>query len=146
MSSTEDSFHLGVKALIRNGEGKVLLLERENRAKQTYWDLPGGRMHRGESELETLRREVAEEVGFHGLGTAIGRHLHLTNIRIPCGDSDVGLIISVYTFDTRYAFTPQLSDEHSDFRWFEVADAIRLLQTTYPRELIDTFGTLAAVP
>lgn len=43
---SEDIFHLGIKALIRNNDGKILLLQvnpQKLRGKQTdYWDLPGG--------------------------------------------------------------------------------------------------------
>ncbi len=47
------------KALIEKG-GKILL------AKGTgdeLWDLPGGRIHRGEKPDQALKREIKEEVG-----------------------------------------------------------------------------------
>jgi 8-oxo-dGTP pyrophosphatase MutT (NUDIX family) len=137
MNSREDSFHLGVKALIRNREGKVLLLEKERRSKQTYWDLPGGRLQRGETALEALQREVEEEVGLKEINGAISLSMHLTNIRIPSRDADVGLIISVYTFDVFFEFTPELSDEHINFGWFDVFEAIGYLESQYPPELIN---------
>jgi len=54
----EDCFHLGVKVLLYDSEGRVLLLK-----KGPYWDLPGGRLQKGETLMETLQREVEEETG-----------------------------------------------------------------------------------
>ena len=64
----EECYHLRIKAIIRNKEGEILLLQ-VNKAtlKQytgsSYWDLPGGRVQRGEKVEETLRRELFEETG-----------------------------------------------------------------------------------
>ena len=42
----------------------MLLLERHHPSKKMYWDIPGGRVEKGESLIETLMREVKEETGF----------------------------------------------------------------------------------
>ncbi len=48
---SEDIFHLGIKALIRNSEDMILLLQVNPKAldgpKRDYWDLPGGRVQKG---------------------------------------------------------------------------------------------------
>lgn len=46
----EDHFHVGVKALIINPEGQMLLLLAKQPAK-VFWDLPGGRMCKGEDSF-----------------------------------------------------------------------------------------------
>ena len=69
-----DAFHVGVKALIFNAEGEVLLLERDHPIKQIYWDLPGGRLHKGESFMDTLVREVKEETGLDLLVFVVSIH------------------------------------------------------------------------
>lgn len=57
---------VGVKALLRNKEGKYLLL---HRIKEKYpevtnlWDIPGGRIDPGTPLMENLSREVKEETG-----------------------------------------------------------------------------------
>ena len=50
-----------VGALVR--EGRVLLVHRrpDKRAYPDMWDLPGGLIERGESELGALTRELHEE-------------------------------------------------------------------------------------
>lgn len=50
------------KALIEH-EGKILLVQYpEGDAVAEMWDMPGGRLHEGESPLEGLKREVREEI------------------------------------------------------------------------------------
>lgn len=44
-------------------EGSLLFLRRKNNPAIGQWWFPGGRIHRGESFDETLRREVKEETG-----------------------------------------------------------------------------------
>lgn len=55
---------VGVKAFLKNKEGKYLLLKRLSEKYPDVsgaWDIPGGRIHPGISLLENLRREVKEE-------------------------------------------------------------------------------------
>lgn len=49
IKAKEDTFHLGVKAIFRNPNKEMLLLERRSNFNQNYWDLPGGRLQKGES-------------------------------------------------------------------------------------------------
>jgi ADP-ribose pyrophosphatase YjhB (NUDIX family) len=52
---------LRVSALLQRG-GKILLCRHEKAGRQ-YWLLPGGGVHGGETLVNALRRELAEEVG-----------------------------------------------------------------------------------
>ena len=56
----EDTFQIAVKALHFNAEGKLLLLKSDTDGE---WDLPGGRIHHGESFADALQRECQEELG-----------------------------------------------------------------------------------
>ena len=51
----------GVYAIIQNGKGEYLL---QYYKKPNYYWLPGGGVDEGESELECLKRELAEETGY----------------------------------------------------------------------------------
>ena len=50
------------KAIIRDSEGKILILRiTNNQGGQGNWDLPGGTIEKGENRNDTLKREVFEE-------------------------------------------------------------------------------------
>jgi 8-oxo-dGTP pyrophosphatase MutT (NUDIX family) len=64
---------LGVRGLVRDGEGRVLLL------KHTYtsgWHMPGGGIERGETGEEALAREMVEEAGVELVGRPRLRSIH----------------------------------------------------------------------
>jgi len=50
----------GVRALIINGEGEILL---QHRSDTGSWGLPGGSVELGETAIDALTREVLEETG-----------------------------------------------------------------------------------
>ena len=55
---------VGVKAFLRNEEGKYLLVKRNTEKYQTVqglWDIVGGRIEPGTGLFENLKREVKEE-------------------------------------------------------------------------------------
>ncbi len=66
---TEDTIILqvGVKVLIKNSEGRYLLLKRSlvtyPETQGNQWDIPGGRITTGTTLYENLKREVHEETG-----------------------------------------------------------------------------------
>ncbi len=57
------------KAIIEHG-GKVLLCRTRN---VKTWDLPGGRLHKGETPAEGLQREIREEIGVE---VEVGEAIH----------------------------------------------------------------------
>ncbi len=63
----------GVKCLISHGD-QILLV------RHTYgsraWDVPGGRMRRGELPLQAARREMHEELGIDGADWSPASEIH----------------------------------------------------------------------
>ena len=49
---------VAVKAVIKNNEGKYLIVRQDDR-----WQAVGGRLEKGEKLEEGLRREIEEETG-----------------------------------------------------------------------------------
>lgn len=135
--SSEDVFHLGVKALIRNQEGEVLLLQ-VNPVKlngKDYWDLPGGRVQKGGSIEDTLKREVLEETGIDEITNIKPVSMVLSNIRIPIGGNEsVGLILGVYACTVSDDAEVVLSDEHIAYKWYSHQQAAELLRVKYPND------------
>lgn len=145
-STTEDSFHLGIKALVRNQQGRVLLLQ-VNPAKlsgdrKSYWDLPGGRIQKGHTVLDTLRREVEEETGVKEVRDVHQIGMVLSNIRIPIGEDSVGLILSIYKCSIPKNAEIIISDEHIGSEWFSPKQAAELLMMKYPADFCKQIANL----
>ena len=143
--NSEDVFHLGTKALIRDQEGKVLLMQVNpaelNGGRKDYWDLPGGRVQKGDSVEDTLKREVLEETGIVEITNIQPVSMMLSNLRIPTGnDESVGLILSVYACTVPNNTVIALSEEHIAYDWFTPKEAAGLLQVKYPVEFCETIG------
>ena len=140
----EDSYHLGIKGLIRDAKGKILLLQ-VNPAKlngKNYWDLPGGRVQQGDSVEETLQREIAEEIGVTELTSIKPLAMVLSNIRIPVGDGSVGLILGIYQCSIAPTSDIIISDEHIASGWFEPAKAAELLKEKYPKDFCEAIAAI----
>src|SRR5437764_913739 len=142
----EDVFHLGIKAVLLNEEGKILLLQvnpEKLKGKNTdYWDLPGGRVQKGEAIIDTLRREVEEETGIADIGDPAEIGMVVANIRIPLNDHEsAGLILNMYSC-TLHNQTITLSDEHIAYDWFTPIKAAELLQVKYPDKFCKSIANI----
>lgn len=114
---------VGVKVLLKNKEGKFLLVRRNPEKYPdvgSEWDIVGGRIEPGSKLIDNLKREVMEEVS-----------LELK--------SEVKLIMAQDILRTekhvvRLTFTgeiegePKVSEEHLEAKWFS-ADEIKNLPT-----------------
>lgn len=146
----EDVFHLGIKALIRNKAGKILLLQVNLekltiRDKGAYWDIPGGRIHRGSTVEETLRREIEEETGITNVTSIKPLTMVMGNIRIPLKDgTDLGLILAINecTIPEDSENSIVISDEHIAYNWFEPIEAAKLLEVKYPKQFTEIVANL----
>jgi 8-oxo-dGTP diphosphatase len=132
-------FNVGIKGLIENLEGKVLLLKADvskHRGNTTpYWDIPGGRIEEGQSVLEVLRREIEEETGVKELkAEAEFFHAVVSNHEIPFEDKMLGLILMVYKVKIPENSKIRLSKEHVDFEWVDKKEAAKRLAHKYPAE------------
>jgi len=55
-------FRAGVGAVVRDGDGSILVLRRKG-VRHGAWQLPQGGIDAGETPLEAVRRELREETG-----------------------------------------------------------------------------------
>jgi len=105
-------------ALIENGA--VLLVHRRptRRAYPDLWDLPGGHVEAGESELQALAREIREELGVHIVAESSSR----------LGDFDAGngedaVHVGVWQVgDWVGTPTNRAPDEHDDIAWVGISE------------------------
>jgi colanic acid biosynthesis protein WcaH len=90
-------------------EGKFLLLKRNNPPVKGEWWLPGGRIKKGETFEEAVKREVREETG---LECRVIRQLGVINHTFP----EVH-VVSVFYLVESDSPEVKLNKEHSEYRW-----------------------------
>lgn len=107
-----------VGALIR--DGRVLLAHRrpDKRAYPNVWDLPGGLMEAGESELDALARELDEELGVQIVTGSASRLCRVT--AGPAGEPAVRSAWVVRDWQGTPANVAP--EEHDDIEWFIVEE------------------------
>ena len=105
-------------ALVRDGH--VLLVHRrpDKRANPDVWDVPGGVMEAGESELQALARELHEELGVR-ITESGTTHLGRKAFRF----ADDRVLLSTWLV-RKWDGTPTnvAPEEHDDLRWFDLRD------------------------
>lgn len=134
----EKLFQVGVKGLIMNSEGKVLVLDSGDwhlKHQSRHWDIPGGRIQEGDGIYETLVREIDEETGIKDVTEAELLTTVVSNFKdIPIGGHKVGLILMVYKVKIPEKSNIVLSNEHSGFEWVSTKEAGKRLAYKYPPE------------
>jgi 8-oxo-dGTP pyrophosphatase MutT (NUDIX family) len=105
---------VGVKVLLKNPDGKYLLLKRnpdKYKNVKGNWDIIGGRINPGTALLENLFREVKEETSFE-----------LTDNPTLIAAQDILTMderhIVRLTYTANIEGEPILSDESIDYNWF----------------------------
>ncbi len=120
-----------VGALVVTGGDEPRLLLGKRAAGRAYypgvWDVPGGHREPGETDEQTLVRELEEELGV--TPTAWWPLAELREEGAADGDA---LVLRVYAV-TAWAGTPRnrLPDEHDAIGWFTLAEA-RALDLAHP--------------
>ena len=122
-------------AVIRDDEGRLLLVKRGHEPGAGLWSLPGGRIEPGETDAEALVREMHEETGLEiEPGPLLGA------VRRPAGDGDVLDIRDYAAIVTGGTLIP--GDDAADARWVSAADLGSLAITEGLVEALTDWGVL----
>lgn len=135
--SKEKLFQVGVKALIENESGKILLLDSGDwhlKHQERHWDIPGGRIKEGHSALDTLKREVEEETGFTQVLDPSFFTAVISNFEFKAEGHNVGLLLMIYRVGVPPNINVVLSEEHSGYEWVDRKEAAKRLAYKYPSE------------
>lgn len=126
----EKKFGVATKAIIKNEEGKFLVLFKSETEdiNPNEIDIPGGRMKFGENPEESLKREVLEEIGINieiekpsRVWGFVKNDLHL-----------VGITFLAKYIDGEF----KLSGEHTRYEWKDRRD---ILNGEHPQWIKEEF-------
>lgn len=128
---SEQLFHVGIKAIAQNGQGEVLLVGARAQTKGAKrLDLPGGRMEPNETLLQTLDRELREEVGLSYIGEPRQIAATLSTIQIPDPQGARALLLVVYSV-TLSSGPIVLGNEEETYLWLKPHEASKALRSKY---------------
>lgn len=119
--NTEIKLQVGVKIVLKDNEGKYLVL---CRSAEKYpevgaqWDIVGGRINTGLSLMENLSREVKEETGLD-----LAREPKLITAQ-DIIKTDKHVVRLTYVGAASGVVT--LSDEHSEYRWLSMDELLTI--------------------
>lgn len=112
------TLQVGVKILLKNKEGKFLLVRRNPKKypeTEPSWDIVGGRINTGMSLIDNLRREVEEET-----------KLTITSEPVLVAAQDIlrvpGRHVVRLTYQGTTEGTPKLDSENLEYGWFSKED------------------------
>jgi 8-oxo-dGTP pyrophosphatase MutT (NUDIX family) len=111
--------HEALVGVVRAGEILVLY-----RAKDCFWHLVAGGLETGETAQVAAARELWEETGLRADPRPQGWSFTYDEIRVD-----------VFAVDAPPGWEPTLNEEHTDYRWARLEDALALLHYPEPREL-----------
>lgn len=111
------TFYIGIKGLIVQNSKALLLNRKKNNS--IIWDLPGGRMEKGEDENKTLLRELKEEIPTI---QQIKIEKFLNTYKLPRVLSDGhGLFMLIYKVEAQFP-SIELSKEHNGYMWVGIEE------------------------
>jgi 8-oxo-dGTP diphosphatase len=123
---TEKPFSFSIKVVIRDSQGRILLIRRSasSHGNPGKWEFPGGKADPGESFDKALLREVDEETGLHiRLQHVVGA----TEMELP--ERKIAYLLMDASLESG---TVRLSDEHEAFEWVSSSGLL-------PRDMVPQF-------
>ena len=134
-------YQVGVKALVTDSEGKILLIKAAKGFHDAHWDLPGGRIEDNQTPEEALKREIEEEIGVKSVENITFHSGCISNFEMHFDElGTVGLVLMAYEVTIPEGAVVVLSDEHTDYEWVNRSELTERLKEKYPPEF--TVGLL----
>lgn len=118
-----NNFIVLVTGVVRNKKGQILLIKRSkaNKTFRGFWQLPEGKMEFGEQPVETLKREIKEELGCQLISTK-PKAVKTSVVKFQETFYHVLRIV----LEVKCKGKLKLSKEHDVYQWTSVKKAINL--------------------
>ncbi len=118
-----------VAGIILNEEGKILLTKRaEGQSRALLWEFPGGKVEPGETDQESLKRELEEELC---LEVEVLEHLVTVHHSYP------DLSIELVCYLCRTGRSKPCLTVHSDYVWVEFDELERFNLAEADRKAVE---------
>jgi len=115
---------VGVAGVVWNEAGQVLLIRRRNPPRAGQWSLPGGKLERGESLHQALKREIREETGLEVEILGLAGVAEIDDDRALGGNGHQYVLID-YGARVRTG-TARAASDAAEVAWFGPADLAQL--------------------
>ena len=125
-----------VGAIVRDADGRVLLIRRANPPAQGQWSLPGGRVEPGEDWEAACVRELVEETGVRG---SVERLVGEVRRDAPTGAI---YVIRDFLVSPVGDVVPVASDDAMDAGWFTPEELIALDTSAGLVEALTEWGVI----
>ncbi|HVV87259.1 MAG TPA: NUDIX domain-containing protein [Kofleriaceae bacterium] len=114
---------VAVAAIVFDGRGRVLLVERGRPPGVGLWTVPGGRLELGESIADGIAREVREETG---LAVDVGPLVEVVERITPTADGAYHYVIHDHLATLRTDAVPTAGDDVRAARFVDDAELATL--------------------
>lgn len=131
---SEQSFQVGIKAIIKNSEGALLCIYDTERE---WWDIPGGRIDTQEDVGDCLNRELKEEIGVHA-DSFILCHTTISSITLPKAP-DHRLLLMIY--EVQISGTPFANEVNTELVWLSGKGLSKKITNKYSDEFCEWMRT-----
>ncbi|KAA1194770.1 GDP-mannose mannosyl hydrolase [Photorhabdus bodei] len=118
---------ISIDLIIQNSQEKILLGKRINRPAQGYWFVPGGRVRKNETLINTLNRLLKEELG---ISTSLPNTTFLGPFEHFYSDSFLEEDVKTHYIALGYKLNidldlPKLPNiQHDRYRWVSINDLL----------------------
>jgi ADP-ribose pyrophosphatase YjhB (NUDIX family) len=124
-----------VGAIIKDGAGRLLLIQRGHEPEAGRWSLPGGRIEPGESDEQAVVREILEETGLRVTCGPLVGSVERPGLR--------GAVVDIRDYAaTVTGGTLAAGDDAADARWVSPAGLAGLTLTTGLAETLTAWGVI----
>ena len=125
------SYGLTVRGIIRNDSGEILIVKRHPKSKTDpeMWELPGGKVERGEFFADALVREIKEETN---LDVEIGDFCEAVQ-----NDYSHKRTVQLMMYLINVKGEVKISEEHTEFMWASIEKIKTLEISTSLKKLLE---------
>lgn len=134
---TDELFKVGLRAFITNEAGQLLLLQTGS-AKQPKWDMPGATIQKNSTILDTLAQKIEQEAGIVRAEWTLRGVLDISSGAQSEGH---GTLLVIYHVELKSGAVV-LSDEDTDYVWYDRVAAGKLLSDRYPLSFTEKMASL----